>query len=99
MWLTAEEQEARFGETVRRRRLRTGMTVAEVAERAEVSQKTVANLEHGRGSTLNTLIKVLRALDAESWLDSLTPDEPISPIALLEQQRPEPRKRGRRSRD
>lgn len=93
MWATAEELEQRVGEQVRERRLRANRTVAEVARRADVSPKTIQNLEHGRGSTLTTFIKVLRALDAEDWLESLTPPEPISPIAILEAERSKHRRR------
>lgn len=100
MWMTSHELEQRVGAQVRDRRLRADLTVDEVASRAEVSAKTVQNLEHGRGSTLSTLIKVLRALDAEHWLDTLAPPEPISPIAVLDAARTTPRRqRARRNRD
>lgn len=87
MWSTVEEIEGRVGAQVRARRLRMNRTVEEVAAEAGVAAKTVQNLELGRGSSVSTLVKVLRALDAESWLDTLTPAEPISPIAVLEASR------------
>lgn len=87
MWMTAREHEQRIGAQVRERRHRADLTINDVASRAEVSAKTVQNLEHGRGSSLSTLIKVLRALDAEDWLETLTPPEPISPIAVLDASR------------
>lgn len=99
MWLTVEELEASVGEQVRARRLRANRTMEDVASHAEVAAKTVQNLERGRGSTVATLVKVLRALDAEDWLQTLDPDEPVSPIAVLEathSQRPG-RQRARRS--
>jgi len=83
MWSTVSEVEASVGEQVRARRLRANRTVNDLAAHAEVAPKTVQNLERGRGSTLATLVRVLRALDAEDWLHTLTPDEPVSPIAVL----------------
>lgn len=43
------------------RKLRS-LTVAEVADRAGVTPLTVARLENGHGSTLETLLRVARAL-------------------------------------
>lgn len=43
------------------RKLRS-LTVAEVAERAGVTSLTVVRLENGHGSTLETLLRVTRAL-------------------------------------
>jgi len=98
VWLTVEELEGRVGAQVRARRLRANRTVEDVAAEAGVAAKTVQNLEHGRGSTVSTLIKVLRALDAESWLETLAPEEPVSPIAVLEaSRRRTERQRARRS--
>jgi transcriptional regulator with XRE-family HTH domain len=98
MWSTVDELEARIGAQVRRRRLRANRTVEAIATEAGVAPRTVQNLERGRGSSIATLVKVLRALDAEDWLDTLTPDEPVSPIAVLEAARPRPeRQRASRS--
>lgn len=83
LWSTVEELEVRFGAQVRARRLRANRTVEDLAAEAGVAPRTVQNLERGRGSSVSTLVKVLRALDAEDWLDTLAPEEPISPIAVL----------------
>lgn len=100
MWSTVEELEASVGDQVRARRLRANRTMDDVAEHAAVSVRTVQNLERGRGSSLSSLIKVLRALDAEDWIETLTPDEPVSPIAVLaaSRARTPPRQRASRSR-
>ena len=99
MWSTVEELEQHVGAQVRTRRLRANRTAEDVAAEAGVAAKTLQNLEHGRGSTLATLVKVLRALDAEDWLGNLTADEPLSPIAVLDASRDQAprRQRARRS--
>jgi transcriptional regulator with XRE-family HTH domain len=50
------------------RRLR-GLTVVEVAERADVARSTVLRLEAGKGAGLEALLRVVRALGV---LDELT---------------------------
>ncbi|UZN03149.1 helix-turn-helix domain-containing protein [Cellulomonas sp. S1-8] len=50
------------------RRLRE-LTMAEAADRAGVSVSTLQRLEHGRGGTVESLLRVTRALGA---LDQLT---------------------------
>lgn len=99
MWSTVEEQEVHIGEQIRARRLRGNLTVRELADHAGLAPRTVQNLERGRGSTLTTLVKVLRALDADDWLETLTPDEPVSPVAILQatQAQRSPRQRARRN--
>lgn len=69
---------------------------AEVAERASISRPALHSLESGKGTSLSTLIKVLRALDSVDWLSTIhaTRSEP-SPMELLraEQARPKVRTR------
>ena len=43
------------------RRLR-GLTIAQVAERADVTRGTVSRLEHGAGATLENTLRIARAL-------------------------------------
>jgi len=43
-------------------------------------------LENGRGSTLGTLIAVLRELDALHELDAFIPEVEVSPIEVLKTQ-------------
>lgn len=99
MWATVGELETQVGAQVRARRLRAERTADEVAGDAGVATKTLLNLERGKGSTLATLVKVLRVLDAEDWLTSLTPPTLVSPVAILEAARSQqpPRRRVRRS--
>lgn len=83
-WKTAAEIEKEIGSQLRARRLRANRTAADVAAEAGVATKTLLNLERGQGSTLMTLVKVLRAVGAEEWLDQLAPPaEVVSPIAVF----------------
>ena len=56
-----------------------------LARLADIAPKSLQNLEAGRGSTLATLIKIVRALDREDWLESL--DEGVGELSPMEQLR------------
>lgn len=84
-WPT-ERWEAHLGEQVRRARGLESWTQAELARRANVNRNSVSALERGEGSSLATLIRVVRALGRSDWLDELAPDPGPSPMALLRAQ-------------
>ena len=56
--------------------------------------RALRDLEAGRGSTVLTLIRTLKALGAEHDLQALAPHPTISPMAMLQQ--PKGRARGNR---
>ncbi|MDO8389954.1 MAG: helix-turn-helix transcriptional regulator [Actinomycetota bacterium] len=85
--MTAELLEQTLGRTVRARRVAANLTQVELAERANLSVGAVQHLETGAGATIATLVKVLRVLGAEAWLDQLAPPAPqFSPLQALQQQ-------------
>jgi len=82
--LATGEWEQHIGSQVRELRQRADLTQAELATRANVSLSAVRYLEAGKGSSLSTLVRVVRALDRTPWLETLAPPAPsVSPIALL----------------
>lgn len=81
---TLSEWEAEIGHEVRVLRRRCGYTQADLAQRAGVSVGTIRNLESGEGSTLSTLIEVVRALGRTEWLEALAPPVTVSPLELLD---------------
>src|ERR1022692_1957639 len=76
------ELEAHVGQQVRAARLAADIDQVSLAARANVAVGSLKNLEAGRGSTLRTLVRIVRALDLEDWLDSLYEVSPESPLAL-----------------
>lgn len=98
--LPVSEFERLLGTQVRRLRIDAELTQAELADRADLSNATIHKLEAGKGSTLTTLIRVLRVLDATDWLTELAPDPGPSPLQLLrDAKRQRPRQRVRRKGD
>src|ERR1700689_2841785 len=77
------ELQTLLGERLRRLRLTRGDDQRAVAERAGISEKALRNLENGRGSTVETLLRTLKALDALDGLDALVPEPTVNPLALM----------------
>lgn len=65
--------EQHIAEQVRGLRLSSELDQRALAERANVSLGTIQNLEAAKGSSLRTLIRVVRALNRAEWLDELNP--------------------------
>lgn len=80
---TVEEWESDLGEQMRALRLRANLDQISLAERAGIGLTAVKNVESGKGATLKTLIKMLRALDRADWLTTLAPPVSISPLQML----------------
>lgn len=68
-----------LGMHVRRLRLAKNLSVEAVAESTQLAEKSVRNLESGRGSTTETLFKVLTAVNARKLLRMLTPPAAATP--------------------
>lgn len=84
---TPEELQLALGERLRRLRLSRNLDQRTTAERAGLSEKALRNLETGRGSTVESLLRVLKALDSLDGLDALAPEVSVDPLALLRQSR------------
>ncbi|MCS5734178.1 helix-turn-helix domain-containing protein [Herbiconiux daphne] len=84
---TTEEFEQRLGGRIRSLRLSRNLDQSTVASKAGVSLRTIKNLEAGRGSSVATLVRVVRALGRGDWFDALEPAVSVSPLRMLAQER------------
>jgi transcriptional regulator with XRE-family HTH domain len=88
--------ENKLGETIRRLRIRKGLPLEDVAAKANLSPISVRALELGRGSTISTMLKVLKAIDETGFiLDWAEKSVEISPMQALRESRklaPEPKR-------
>ena len=80
---TSSEWAEELGQQLRDLRLRLNVDQRQLAKRAGVALNVVKNLERGKGATLTSMIKVLRALGRVDWLGSLAPAVSISPLQVL----------------
>jgi transcriptional regulator with XRE-family HTH domain len=81
--LPTDDREAELGRQLRSLRLRRDLDQRTLAERAGVALNVVKHLEAGKGSTVSSFIRVLRALGRADWLNSLSPTVSISPMQML----------------
>lgn len=88
---STEEWEVGLGRQARNLRLRRNLDQQALAEQAGVGLSALKNLESGKGATLKTLIKVLRALGRAEWLETLAPAVSISPLQMLNGKAPRQR--------
>ncbi len=83
--MRSDELERALGGHFRALRTARRLTQAELAERANVSIGALKHLESGSGTTTTTLVKILRALGEERWIDALAPPPaPFNPLEVLE---------------
>lgn len=94
---TIAEIEASLGERLRALRLDKNVDQKTLAERAGISLRAVKNLEGGMGSTLKSLVAVLRALDHEQWLQTIAPIATINPLTLTRTAAPRQRARHKKT--
>jgi len=92
---TVGEWEMVLGEQVRAARIATNLDQETLAARADLSVRAVSNLERGRGSSLKTLVAVVRALERTDWLEALAPAVTVSPLQMLRSSSATPRTRQR----
>ena len=97
---TIEEWETVVGEQVRAMRIASDLDQTRLAGLADISVGALSNLERGKGSSLKTVVAVVRALGRTDWLEALAPPVTVSPIQMLRAKQKSSRTRVRvRTRD
>lgn len=99
VFMATADHLAALGNGLRQARIDRQFEQHTLAERAGISVGALRKLELGRGSTLETFVRVLKALDLESRLDLLLPTPSVSPLALLRARTKGERQRVRRGKD
>jgi transcriptional regulator with XRE-family HTH domain len=80
---TAEELEFKLGESLKRLRLQKNLDRQTLCDNAGISMNALRHLEAGQGVTTRTLIRVVRALGRQDWLESIAPTISINPLHLV----------------
>ncbi len=81
--LTVEEWSQALGREIRDTRILLQLDQRSLARLANVSLGALAGLERAEGSSLTTLIAVVRALGRTDWLETLAPVITVSPMQML----------------
>lgn len=74
-----------IGRRFRELRLRKNITQEELADQTQTSVNRIKSLEAGKGK-LETIIAVLRVLDALDDMEAFLPDPGISPLQIAKMQ-------------
>jgi len=93
---TPQELQAELGKRLRELRLQRDLDQRTTAEKAGIAEKSLRNLEAGRGSSVETLVRTLKALDFLEGIEMLAPKPTVNPLALLRSAKPRARARHRR---
>lgn len=80
MYRDCKDWQIFLGEQLKRARLQMNMSQLEAAERIGANVNTVARFEKGKGSSLETFVKLLQLYGKESALEAIAPQASISPI-------------------
>jgi len=96
---TPEELQIALGERIRKLRLSRNVDQRATASKAGISERALRNLESGHGSTVETLVRTLKALGCLQGIEMLAPEVAVDPLALLHTAKPPQRvRRPRRQR-
>lgn len=80
---TPQELELMLGENIKALRLQKNIDRQTLCQQAGVSESALRHLEGGKGATLKTLIRVVKALGRESWLAMIAPQVSINPLHMV----------------
>lgn len=92
--LTTAEVLREIGERLRSYRLQQNIAIEELAREAGVGVRTVVRAEAGERPTLETVVKILRALGRLDVVDAFLPIPLASPILLAERGGTAPQRAG-----
>lgn len=81
---SSDQIEAALCERLERIRLSRNTTQAQLADDAGVSPRTIGRLEKGQGVSVDTLIRVMKALRIHQNLEALLPDPTVRPMERLD---------------
>ena len=77
------ELQEELGRRMRQLRLSRNLDQWTVAEKAGITRTALQNLEAGHGSTVQTLLRTLKALNHLEGIEILAPEPAVNPLALL----------------
>lgn len=80
---TSDQMEAALCKRLESIRLSRNITQAQLAEEAGVSPRTIGRLEKGQGVSVDTFIRVMKALGIHHSLEALLPDPAVRPVERI----------------
>src|SRR5208282_650744 len=87
------ELQVELGRRMRQLRLSRNLDQRAVAEKAGIARAALQNLEAGHGSSVQTLLRTLKALNFLEGIEILAPEPTVNPLVLLKTKKPPQRAR------
>lgn len=81
--LSPQELELVLGENIKALRLQKNLDRRSLCEQAGISENALRHLEGGKGATIKTLVRVVKALGRANWLMSVAPQVSINPLHMV----------------
>jgi|HubBroStandDraft_5_1064220.scaffolds.fasta_scaffold339665_1 transcriptional regulator with XRE-family HTH domain len=78
-----QELQIELGKRVRQLRLSRNLGQRATAEKAGISHGALRTLEAGQGSSVQTFLRTLKALDFLQGIEMLAPEPTVSPLAMV----------------
>jgi transcriptional regulator with XRE-family HTH domain len=85
------ELQVELGRRLRQLRLQRNIDQRTLAEKAGIALTALQSLEAGRGSSVQTLLRTLKALNYLEGIEMLAPEPTVNPLALLRTTKPRQR--------
>jgi transcriptional regulator with XRE-family HTH domain len=82
-----QQQWSELGRRLKQLRLSKNLDQRTTAEKAGITRAALQNLEAGRGSSVKTLVRTLKALNYLEGIEILAPEPTVNPLALLKTKR------------
>ncbi len=82
-FLTPQELAEMLGENIKTLRLQKNNDRRSLCAQAGISETALRNLEGGKGATVNTFIRVMKALNKIEWLNQIAPTASINPLHIV----------------
>ncbi len=92
---TPQELEIMLGESLKALRLQKNLDRKTLCAQAGISENALRHLEGGQGATIKTLVRIIKALDRESWLAGIAPEVSVNPLHMI-RQKPQRQRASRR---
>ena len=81
-----------IGQKIKSVRIAKKFTQAQLAEHCGLSSFSISQIENGHNTSLLSIVVILRSLQRLDLLETLTQEEAINPLAIIEYQKKHPQR-------
>lgn len=86
-YATIPEIQTELGKRLKAMRISMGYDQVTLAAIANITDRSLRNLESGRGCSLDTFLRILKAMQSLDWINQMAPEIDVSPMEELLKQK------------